>query len=472
MTGERLPSLSPGYQSSPQASSSSAGKVFQLPSLQDHHVRPRSATQGGAAAPAVFPKISAGSRGAIFHAINDEEKQQLLCTLRGFNMFKDLDESLLQEVPNIISALVCPADTVLFKQGDPPGNCYLVTSGSVGVFGLNEEEKKAQDKEHRENGAARADGGLLDFLPGEKTVDGFSRHHEEATLGREMAKLGAGTLIGELALLNDQPRSASVQCVTDCEFYVMGRADFDNVIKEDMLRQGEEKLRFLVEHMPGMKEMPVPKPGGKVHASYLFKKAKYPRGHAFLVQGQEAESGIWAVFHGSVEFRRAETLRQEGTESVPSLSTTRFLRPSSSKRRGMTKASSMPRLQKANAAGTGNLALEANDANPTGVMSRRGVLVAGGVFGSLPLQMPEPFTVNVSSATCEVFFLSAADFPKIPRKLLDTVQEYIAAATTWRLGCHQRIRDHRKTKVGRRFKDDFEAFLVGSVKSESTEETA
>lgn len=466
-----MPALSPGYQSSTQASSSSVGKGLHLPPLEDQG-RPRSAAQGGAAPP-TLPKIAdASRRGPNFKAVDDEEKQRLASTLRGLNMFKDLDEGILQMVPNIISTLACKAGTVLFKQGDPPGNCYLVNSGSVGIFGMTEEMNQ-----QNQNTAGRSDGVLLDFLPGEKTVDGFSRHHEEVPLGREVARLGAGTLIGELALLNDQPRSASVQCVDDCEFYVMARADFDNVIKEDMLKQGDEKLRFLMEHMPGMKEVPVPKPGGKVHASYLFKKAKYMRGHAFLVQEQEAESGIWTVFRGSVEFRRAETLRQEGNESLPTLSTTRFWPLSPTKRRGMTKASSMPRLPRPKPAGTGNLALEANDANPTGVMSRRGVLVAGGVFGSLPLQMPEPFTVTVTSATCEVFFLPAADFPKVPRKLLDTVQEYIAAATTWRLSCHQRITDHRKTKVGRRHKEDFEGgpdqpLLDGSAKSEITEETA
>eukprot|EP00930_Biecheleria_cincta_P032656 TRINITY_DN22648_c0_g1_i1.p1 TRINITY_DN22648_c0_g1~~TRINITY_DN22648_c0_g1_i1.p1 ORF type:complete len:465 (+),score=88.86 TRINITY_DN22648_c0_g1_i1:111-1505(+) len=464
MSGERLPALS---------RSSGAGKSW-LPPLEEHG-RPPSAAQGGPASPALPKLADASRRVPILKKLDDEEKVSMASTLRGLTLFKDLDENVLQVVPNIISMLSCKAGTVLFKQGDPPGNCYLVSSGSVGIFGMTDELGQ-----QNQNVSGRADGVLLDFLPGEKTVDGFSRHHEDSSLGREMAKLGAGAVIGELALLNDQPRSASVQCQTDCEFYVMGRADFDNVIKEDMLKQGDEKLRFLMEHMPGMKDMPMPKPGGKVHASYLFKKAKYARGHSFLVQGQEAEPCLWAVFRGSVEFRRAETLRQEGTESMPTLpvSTTRLRPLSATKRKGMTKASSMPRLPRPKtSAGTGNLALETNDANPTGVMSRRGVLVAGGVFGSLPLPMPEPFTVTVTSAMCEVFFLPAADFSRVPRRLLDTVQEYIAAATTWRLSCHQRITDHRKTKLVRRSKDSIEggpaqALLDGSGKSEMTEAIA
>ncbi|CAE7776683.1 unnamed protein product [Symbiodinium sp. CCMP2592] len=45
---------------------------------------------------------------------------------------------------------------------------------------------------------------------------------------------------------------------------------------------------------------------------------------------------------------------------------------------------------------------------------------------------------------CEVFFMSSADFPKIPRKLLDILNEYVASSTTWRLGCHQRSTEFRK----------------------------
>ncbi|CAE7944530.1 unnamed protein product [Symbiodinium sp. KB8] len=112
------------------------------------------------------------------------------------------------------------------------------------------------------------------------------------------------------------------------------------------------------------------------------------------------------------------------------------------KKTGMKKSISAPRLH--GIGRDGNVAVEANDSNPNGVMSRRGVLVAGGVFGSLPFPAPEPFTVRVTSPMCEVFFMSSADFPKIPRKLLDILNEYVASSTTWRLGCHQRSTEFRK----------------------------
>ncbi|CAJ1451179.1 unnamed protein product [Effrenium voratum] len=104
-------------------------------------------------------------------------------------------------------------------------------------------------------------------------------------------------------------------------------------------------------------------------------------------------------------------------------------------------------------------------------MSRRGVLVVGGVFGSLPFPAPEPFTVRVTSPICEVFFITSADFAKLPRKLLDVVQEYVASSTTWRLSCHQRSTNFRKQGFKRHapiFDQEEDATDVDTIQEESS----
>ena len=42
-----------------------------------------------------------------------------------------------------------------------------------------------------------------------------------------------GQHFGELALINDAPRSATVTALTNCEFAILGRNDFDLVIKKN-----------------------------------------------------------------------------------------------------------------------------------------------------------------------------------------------------------------------------------------------
>ena len=66
---------------------------------------------------------------------------------------------------------VVPAGSVLFREGDPGDGLYVIVSGE------------------------------LDILVGEKIVD----------------TLTSGTIVGEMALLNHAPRSATARAKTDCE---------------------------------------------------------------------------------------------------------------------------------------------------------------------------------------------------------------------------------------------------------------
>eukprot|EP00439_Symbiodinium_sp_Y106_P006334 s2306_g1.t1 len=280
-------------------------------------------------------------------------------TLSSLKLFKDLDPAVMQMIPEIVTSIVCQAGTVLFKQGDPPGSCYVVIGGAVGVFALSDEEMPPHPAQGTARLATETDF-MQSFLPGQKTVDGFSRYHDDTNLGNRVSKLGPGSVVGELALMNDQPRLASAKCLEDTEVFVIRRHDFDNVLKEEMVKKGDEKLRFLMRHLPGMKEVPVPKPGGKPHAAYIFKHAKFPRGHTFLVQGKIAEPHFWAVYRGAVEFKRAEVLLLEklggGDCSMPQLRS----RPLSAlKKSGMKKSISAPRLH--GIGRDGNVAVETTD---------------------------------------------------------------------------------------------------------------
>jgi glucose-6-phosphate 1-dehydrogenase len=50
--------------------------------------------------------------------------------------------------------------------------------------------------------------------------------------GKHVATLQEGDVFGELALLFAQPRAATIKAVTDCDLFVLNKADFDRVTKE------------------------------------------------------------------------------------------------------------------------------------------------------------------------------------------------------------------------------------------------
>ena len=50
--------------------------------------------------------------------------------------------------------------------------------------------------------------------------------------GRKVAELNAGDIAGELALLDDGPRSATVECISDGSVLVIGRGQFRVVLDD------------------------------------------------------------------------------------------------------------------------------------------------------------------------------------------------------------------------------------------------
>ena len=50
--------------------------------------------------------------------------------------------------------------------------------------------------------------------------------------GRPLGRLGGGDCFGEMAALNDQPRTATVRAVSPCDLLVLSRADFLRIIHD------------------------------------------------------------------------------------------------------------------------------------------------------------------------------------------------------------------------------------------------
>ncbi len=47
-----------------------------------------------------------------------------------------------------------------------------------------------------------------------------------------LARLGEGEFFGELSLLFDEPRTASIRAATVCDLFVLDRPDFERVLKD------------------------------------------------------------------------------------------------------------------------------------------------------------------------------------------------------------------------------------------------
>jgi CRP-like cAMP-binding protein len=122
--------------------------------------------------------------------------------LRAVPLFRELSGEDLLQVARSVSHRRLAAGSVLFRKGEPGAVMYVVARGRVRV----------------------ADG------------------------ARELAVLGRGELLGELALLDGEARSADAVCVDDCELLGLAQADVDEIL-DRRPEIGREVIRVLVRRL-------------------------------------------------------------------------------------------------------------------------------------------------------------------------------------------------------------------------------
>jgi NTE family protein len=112
--------------------------------------------------------------------------------LRAIPFFRNLPVDALEAIVDRLKLESFAPGDVVFRKGEPSGSMYLVRSGQVDVV-----------------------------LEGDMTP-----HADREPL----ASLGPGSFVGELGLLLDEPRSATLLAVTESELLGLSRSDLDSLL--------------------------------------------------------------------------------------------------------------------------------------------------------------------------------------------------------------------------------------------------
>lgn len=115
--------------------------------------------------------------------------------LRSIYIFQDLTDDELDSIAKIIKSHSCKAGDSIMKEGEEGKTMYMIASGEVTV-------SKALTMRFGEN----------DFRETEKAMTRF-----QAT---------DNVVFGEMALITEEKRSATITAVTDCMLYEITREDF------------------------------------------------------------------------------------------------------------------------------------------------------------------------------------------------------------------------------------------------------
>lgn len=382
---------------------------------------------------------------------------RIMNVLSGVKMFKSMETAN----PGIISGLAHHAqftketkDQVIFREGDPGQNCFVVVTGQVGVY-IRKKDKRypltprqpgdtPSLSDWRRSGREQRDKDERERLERQgiqpkgpqvfRTNEGFSYFSEESSFGDRVALLPGGTIFGELALQNDAPRAATIKCEKDSEILVLRKQDYLDCV-EGMLG----KVRFFERNVMGVAK--VVDATGKLdtHPSAFFKEEMVQPGHALLFEGLIAKPTIFVVGDGGtvdfMRFKRPESnpayVLADRPQSAPTndfqelafgkLKPIQLHRTASD---GILR-SSIARFPPANLP---------EDDEGTEFFDR---LEAGGIFCSmaaLPSPGVEPFTVVVSSpGPCKMFMCSGSKIDKLPLKLLNIIRKHMANASRQRL---------------------------------------
>lgn len=127
--------------------------------------------------------------------------------LRGIPLFSELDDHELDAVAGLVRVRACPKNMLVVQEDEPGGSMFIIIKGSVKVSSY-------------------------------------------APDGREvvLSILEKGAFFGEMALLDDEPRSATVTTLENSELGQIRRADFERLML-DMPRITRKLLAEMVSRL-------------------------------------------------------------------------------------------------------------------------------------------------------------------------------------------------------------------------------
>lgn len=125
--------------------------------------------------------------------------------LKETTLFQNLDGQKIEKILNICQRVSFPQDTLIMKEGDVGDTMYIILEGTVEVA---------------------------------KTLilEGMDLDEDEKIGNKVFTKLTAEDhpVFGEISLLEDSRRTATIKALTDCTFYEIKRDDFLKLAGEEL----------------------------------------------------------------------------------------------------------------------------------------------------------------------------------------------------------------------------------------------
>ncbi|GMK58579.1 hypothetical protein CspeluHIS016_0600210 [Cutaneotrichosporon spelunceum] len=144
-----------------------------------------------------------------------EQIERIRFAIKDNFLFKNLDEEQEMDVLTAMREVTIPAKETIIQQGDAGDYFYIVEDGELEVF-------------------VKKDGQTLDLSAG-----------DSETLGKRVVVYHEGASFGELALMHNAPRAATIVSTTPCTLWALDRVSFRTILLDHTSRRRREYEAFL-----------------------------------------------------------------------------------------------------------------------------------------------------------------------------------------------------------------------------------
>ncbi|PFH36401.1 cAMP-dependent protein kinase regulatory subunit [Besnoitia besnoiti] len=199
----------------------------------------------------------------------EEQKERITKVIESSFLFSSLDVEDLETVINAFQEVEVKKSTVIIRQGDDGDRLYLIETGEVDVM------KK---------------------FPGEKE-DKF------------LCKMKPGDAFGELALMYNAPRAATVIAADDMQLWALDRDSFTNIVR-DAAAKKREIFEESLKEVSILKDMD---PYERSKLSDALKTATYEDGDVIIKEGETGDT-FYLLLEGEAEAIKNEQVVMKYTK--------------------------------------------------------------------------------------------------------------------------------------------------------------
>lgn len=259
------------------------------------------------------------------HKRSLREIAQIARLISNISFFSNYQEAVKEACCRLMKYSEYPANSFVFRKGDPGDSFCIILRGRVGVLipatalstptlamARRQSTRGLEPQNQKSKLLARALFAVKTLKAMKKEEkDGPKAAPDEENGQVEVSELGAGQSFGELALLQDSARSASILCKTPTILAVLTKDSFNLVLKEEEARRLNEKISFI-------HSMPAFQSWSRLDLSkltYYLKEKTYKRWNRVYEEGDTAEEA-YIVLEGQFRLTKAWKVEGQGSSQL------------------------------------------------------------------------------------------------------------------------------------------------------------